>query len=151
MSFLFEGFDFGPLKIHSGWLAVIYAAVLFAMLVDLITGVHKARLAGKARTSEGYKRSCEKAIKYFFPMLCLSMIDLMASTVLTLPYMTMAMGAFNIFCEWKSVMEKTHEKEEIRKAEKTISIILENKEDILKALAQITKEQHEEKEDKSID
>jgi phage-related holin len=124
---LFEGFDFGPLRVHAGWLLLIYAGVLLSMVIDLITGVRKAKAAGVARTSEGYKRSCEKAIKYFFPMMCLSCIDLMVSTLLPLPVMTMAMGAFNIFCEWKSVMEKTHEKEEMRKAERTMSIVLENK------------------------
>jgi hypothetical protein len=64
----------------------------------------------------------------------------MVSTLLPLPVMTMAMGAFNIFCEWKSVMEKTHEKEEMRKAERTMSIVLENKEELAGLISKILKE-----------
>jgi hypothetical protein len=137
---MFQEFDFSVLRLHVCWFVLTYLGVLLAMFVDLITGVRKAKAAGTARTSEGYKRTCDKAIKYFFPMLCLSMIDLMASTLMPIPGFTMAMGAFNIFCEFKSVLEKTHEKEEIRKAEKTMSIVLENKEDFAKLLAKLMKE-----------
>jgi hypothetical protein len=144
---IFTDFDFSPMKLHVCWLMVIYLGVFVAMFVDLVTGVRKAKAAGKARTSEGYKRTCDKAIKYFFPMFCLSMIDLMVSSFMPVPGFTMAMGGFNIFCEFKSVMEKTHEKEEIRKAEKTMSIVLENKEDFAKLLAKLMKEAAQENED----
>jgi hypothetical protein len=137
---LFQEFDFSPMKLHICWLALVYLGVMLAMLLDLITGVRKAKKAGIARTSEGYKRTCDKAIKYIFPMLCLSCIDMMVSSLIPLPLFTMALGAFNIFCEFKSVMEKTHEKKEIRNAEKTMSIILENKEDIAKAMVKLLKD-----------
>lgn len=42
-----------------------------------------------------------------------------------------------IFCEFKSVREKAWEKEELRKAEKTMSVIIENKDDIARMVAQI--------------
>lgn len=42
-----------------------------------------------------------------------------------------------IFCEFISVREKSWEKAELRKAEKTMSVIIENKEDIAKLAAQI--------------
>lgn len=41
------------------------------------------------------------------------------------------------FCEFISVREKSWEKAELRKAEKTMSVIIENKEDIAKLAAQI--------------
>lgn len=42
-----------------------------------------------------------------------------------------------IFCEFKSVREKSWEKAELRKAEKTMSVIIENKDDIARMVAQI--------------
>lgn len=134
---LFEGFETQPLRIFLAWFIVYYSAVLIAMAIDLWVGVSKAKKAGIARRSTGYKRTCDKATKYFFPMLCLSCIDLMACTLLPIPIFTMALAAFNIFCEYRSVMENTHEKAEMRKAEKTMSIILENKDDLAAAIAKI--------------
>ena len=134
---LFEGFETQPLRIFLAWFILYYAAVIVAMAVDLWVGVAKARKAGIATRSTGYKRTCDKATKYFFPMLCLSCIDLMACTLLPVPLFTLALAAFNVFCEYKSVMENTHEKAEMRKAEKTMSIILENKDDLASAIAKI--------------
>ena len=47
-------------------------------------------------------------------MMCLSCIDIIASAVVGLPVLTMVYGAYCVFCELKSVMETTHEKEQIR-------------------------------------
>lgn len=134
---LFEGFETQPLRHFLIWFILYYAAVLLAMAVDLWVGVSKAKKAGIARCSTGYKRTCDKATKYFFPMLCLSCIDLMACTLLPVPLFTLALAAFNVFCEYKSVMENTHEKAEMRKAEKTMSIILENKDDLASAIGKM--------------
>lgn len=134
---LFEGFETQSLRNFLAWFVLYYAAVIVAMTVDLWVGVAKARKAGIATRSTGYKRTCDKATKYFFPMLCLSCIDLMACTLLPVPLFTLALAAFNVFCEYKSVMENTHEKAEMRKAEKTMSIILENKDDLASAIAKI--------------
>ncbi len=53
-----------------------------------------------------------------------------------------------IFCEFKSVREKSWEKAELRKAEKTMSVIIENKDDIAKIMAQILFDNENKKEDK---
>lgn len=98
------------------WLFATYVCVLIAVAIDFISGVRKARKAGVATTSRGYKMTCEKAIKYFLPMVCLSCIDYLASIFLVAPFLTMSMAVFNIFCEWKSVMESTHDKQEIHRA-----------------------------------
>ncbi|MCM1029569.1 MAG: phage holin family protein [Pseudoflavonifractor sp.] len=134
---LFEGIDPHQFKTFIAWLILYYGAVIVAMGIDLWAGVAKARKAGLARRSTGYKRTCDKAGKYFFPMLCLSCIDLIACTLLPLPLFTLALAAFNLFCEYRSVMENTREKAEMRRAEKTMRIILENKDEIAKALAKL--------------
>ena len=59
--------------------------------------------------------------------------------ILPFPAFTMLMAAFNVFCEWKSVMETTHDKEEIREAESTFNVIIKNKDDIAKMISEILK------------
>ena len=67
---------------------------------------------------------------YFLPMLCLSCIDIITSVILPAPFFTILMGGFNIFCEWKSVLESTHDKQELRDKAHTFNVIVKNKDDI---------------------
>ena len=69
-------------------------------------------------------------------MLCLSCIDVLTSVVLPAPFFTLFMGAFNIFCEWKSVLESTHDKQELREAANTFNVIVKNKDDIAAIVTQ---------------
>ena len=81
IEWLFGDFDFSRIHIHVVWLVLTYCAVLFAMFIDLITGLRKAKQAGIATTSRLLKKSCDKAIKYFFPMLCLMPVDFMTAAI----------------------------------------------------------------------
>lgn len=137
IEWLFGDFDFSRIHLHVVWWVLTYGAVLFAMFIDLITGLRKAKQAGIATTSRLLKKSCDKAIKYFFPMLCLMPVDILASQFLPLPAFTMLMAAFNIFCEWKSIMEKTHTKKEIHEAANTVSVIVKNKDDLAQVFAEV--------------
>lgn len=141
----FTIFDFSQIHIHAIWIMITYASVVFAMFVDLITGIRKAKAAGIATTSKLLKKTCDKAIKYFFPMLCLLPIDVMTSNFTSVPVFTMLMAAFNIYCEWKSVMEKTHTKKEIHDAAQTVSVIVKNKDDLAKVFAEVLAKIAEEK------
>lgn len=122
------------------WLAATYVLVLVSVGVDFVSGVRKARLAGQPRHSSGYKRTCDKAVKYFLPMLCLSCIDFIASVFFAAPFLTMTMGAFNIFCEWRSVMETVSDKREIRRAAQTMRLVIENRDDLAAAIARLVTE-----------
>lgn len=137
IEWLFGDFDFSRIHLHVVWWVLTYGAVLFAMFIDLITGLRKAKQAGIATTSRLLKKSCDKAIKYFFPMLCLMPVDILASQFLPLPAFTMLMAAFNIYCEWKSVFEKTHTKREIHEAAQTVSVIVKNKDDLAQVFAEV--------------
>lgn len=137
IDWLFGDFDFSRIHLHVIWWVLTYGAVLFAMFIDLITGLRKAKQAGIATTSRLLKKSCDKAIKYFFPMLCLMPVDILASQFLPLPAFTMLMAAFNIFCEWKSIMEKTHTKKEMHEAAQTVSVIVKNKDDLAQVFAEV--------------
>ena len=136
MDFLLETFKNASLHVHAVWLALTYVAVILAMAIDFIAGLRKAKLAGKVTTSRALKMTTEKATKYFLPMLCLSCIDVLTSVVLPAPFFTMLMGAFNIFCEWKSVLESTHDKQELRDAANTFNVIVKNKDDIAAIVTQ---------------
>ena len=136
MDFLLETFKNASLHVHAVWLALTYVAVILAMARDFIAGLRKAKLAGKVTTSRALKMTTEKATKYFLPMLCLSCIDVLTSVVLPAPFFTMLMGAFNIFCEWKSVLESTHDKQELRDAANTFNVIVKNKDDIASIIMQ---------------
>ena len=78
-------------------------------------------------------------------MLCTMAFDLVASAIVPLPVFTMLVGAFNIFCEVKSVREKYYEKAELRKQERTMRIFLENKDDIAAMLAELLTTKEEKK------
>ena len=133
------GFSTTELQNYARWIIITYGAVTVAMIVDFITGIRRAKKAKIATRSRGYKMTCTKAAKYFLPMLCLTCIDLIGTVIMPCPAFTMIMAAFNIFCEWKSVMETTHDKEEIREAESTFNVIIKNKDDIAKLISELLK------------
>ena len=136
MDFFFETMRNAQLHVHAVWLALTYIAVILAMAVDFVAGLRKAKAAGIASNSRGYKMTTEKAAKYFLPMLCLTCVDVMTSVILPAPFFTMLMGGFNMFCEWKSVMESTHDKQEMRDAANTFNVIVKNKDDIAAIVTQ---------------
>lgn len=55
----------------------------------------------------------------------------------------MTWACWVVFCEFKSVREKAWEKEEIRKQDRTMQVILENKDDIAKAVVDILRHREE--------
>ena len=58
---IFSTFDFTHLQTEAAWFLIIYLATFIAMTFDCITGVIKAKKAGIARTSRGFRRTAEKA------------------------------------------------------------------------------------------
>lgn len=121
------------------------AAMLVAMVVDLIFGVRKAKRNGEATTSTGLKKTCDKARKYFSPFMATACIDIIASCAnLQVPIFSMLWAAYCVFCEFISIREKAWQKAEIRKQERTMKVILENKEDIAKTLIQLLNQEQKE-------
>lgn len=127
------------------------AAMLVAMAVDLYFGVKKAKKNGEATTSTGFKKTCDKSMKYFMPFLCLICIDVIGSAVLPVPAFSMIWAAWCVFCEFKSVREKAWTKAELRKAERTVNVVVENKDDIVKMVAEMILKSQEEKSGKEKD
>ncbi|MBD5314648.1 MAG: hypothetical protein HDS08_00525 [Bacteroides sp.] len=122
---------------HIVIICLCVGGMLFSMLIDLIFGIKKARILGQVTTSTGYKKTCDKGKKYFTPFAVLMCIDIIASVILPAPFFAMIWAAWCIFCEFKSVREKSWTKEELRKAERTMNIVIENKEDIAELMAKL--------------
>ena len=121
------------------------AAMLVAMVVDLIFGVRKAKRNGEATTSTGLKKTCDKARKYFSPFMATVCIDIIAACAnLQVPIFSMLWAAYCVFCEFISMREKAWQKAERRKQERTMKVILENKEDIAKTLIQLLNQEQKE-------
>lgn len=121
-------------------IAICMGALVVSMGIDLFFGIKKAKENGEATTSRGFKKTCDKARKYFSPFMVAVCIDLIACIIIPFPVFSMIWAGYCVFCEFVSVREKSWQKAEIRKQERTLSVMLENKDDIAKMIAEILKE-----------
>ncbi len=116
-----------------------YVGVLLSILIDLRSGTINARRRGVPRTSGGYRRTVDKASRYFITLLALSVIDgvfmvvalLLRSTmgwsIPVLPLFT-TIGAISLcLIEAKSVMENTQQKSDFTSAADSLSDLLDDK------------------------
>ena len=108
---------------HIVLIALSSAATLGAMAIDFVFGLIKAKKRGEARTSTGYKKTASKAQKYFSPFMVLVFIDLICCVVIPFPVFSMFWAAYCVFCEFKSVREKSWQKAELRKLNSEISLL----------------------------
>ena len=145
MSEVFQTFAVEHLYRFAFIVSLCMAAMLVAIVVDLIFGVRKAKRNGEATTSTGLKKTCDKARKYFSPFMATVCIDIIAACAnLQVPIFSMLWSAYCVFCEFISIREKAWQKAEIRKQERTMKVILENKEDIAKTLIQLLNQEQKE-------
>lgn len=122
------------------WLAAMlmldYAAVIVAVVIDLRSGVIRARREGRRRTSRGYRRTVEKLSRYLTTLLALSAVDaLIAGTAMllvstmgwNLPVMPLftTLGALALcFIEGKSVVENTQRRSDFTDAASSVTDLL---------------------------
>lgn len=125
------------LMTHVVLIALTSSSIVGAMIVDFISGLKKARARGEATTSKGLKRTAAKATKYFTPYAVLMFIDIISSAVVPVPAFSMLWGIYCVLCEFLSVREKSWKKAELRAAERTMRIIVENKDDVAKMASEI--------------
>lgn len=120
--------------------ALCMGALVVSMGVDLFFGVKKAKENGEATTSRGFKKTCDKARKYFSPFLVAVCIDIIACIIIPFPVFSMIWAGYCVFCEFVSVREKSWQKAEIRRQERTLNVLLENKDDVAKTVIEILKQ-----------
>lgn len=113
--------------------------VLFAMSVDLVSGIRKAKLRGELRTSTALKRTLTKFISYQGGMIIALGVDLLIhmsqllhlfglSAIYGVPVVTCLVGVFLLVVEFISVREKydAKTKKEMQEAASFIAKLVEN-------------------------
>lgn len=140
--------DYISLRITALIIGIMWLLVACAIIIDLFSGVRKAKERGEARTSYGFKQTVNKLVLYYALMLFAFMFDAIGMFFYPLPIVTFIAAAFLIFIEGKSVLEKAHDKDK-RKFSKSIeelAILLENREDLIKGLSELVKQKEEDNE-----
>ena len=115
-------------------LVALYACVFASVLIDLFFGVARAKRLDIVRTSFGYRRTITKLTNYFGLMLMLSIADIAASILFTMPYFTVIGAIGIVMVEAKSVFENLKLRDKnVEEVQKVLSKLFENK-DQIKAL-----------------
>lgn len=130
--------------------------VLFAMCIDLASGLYKAKQRGEVRSSYGLKRTLSKFITYEGGMLIAAGVDIMIlyckmyelfhiNILVGIPVITGLVGIFLCVVEFISVREKADKKikREMSDAATLLSKMLEN--DTFKEAFRLAIEQQEKK------
>lgn len=97
-------------------LAIVWSAVLVAMTIDFVAGVRKAKRAGIARTSYGFRRSVNKFCRYGTALLfaLLGDVIMIVGTLYGVPYASVVCAILLCIIEGRSWFEKLEEKERAR-------------------------------------
>lgn len=133
--------------------------VLMAMMVDLASGLYKAKLRGELRTSEGLRRTLMKFITYEGGMLIAVGVDVLLNlsqlallfhleAFSNIPVVTCLVGIFLLVVEMLSVREKADAKtrKNIDEAAK-LAIQVAAKEEIVSLIQQAMEKRMNEKND----
>lgn len=124
---------------------IFYIAIFLAIMLDLFSGIRKAKQRNELRTSYGYKRTVDKISRYFNAIFVLSIIDIVITILMVhnwfnipaLPYLT-GLGTLGLcFIELKSIYEKSEDKVKINDAAHMLSQVIKNKDDGDKILEEI--------------
>ncbi len=129
-------------------MVVAMVIVFVAMVVDLASGINKARINGKIKTSWGLKRTMSKFIMYEGGMLIAGGVDVLMHfshlydlfclhAIKGVPVITCLVGAFLCVVEFMSVREKASVKmkKEFGETAKMLGQ-LASREDFVKVLAE---------------
>lgn len=139
----------------------LYLLVMAAMVADLWSGVRKARKLGIAASSYGFKRTVDKAAKYYNLMIALTVIDAMHMGAIwyleeyyqyhlpMFPFITL-LGAICIgLIEIKSIYEKAEDKvriDNVAALAKQIIVHRDSMDEIANAVGDYMKKKENEKE-----
>jgi len=142
--------DFASLQTKIYIIIALYIVAFFAVFLDFLSGVHKARKHKDLISSSGYRRSVDKAVKYVNLMACFTLIDIVLSlfNTVTVPFATIVVVVIVCAIEIKSIWERYDEKEKVRDAAKTLSVVLKNKKDLAKLLEALSQTENEKNKEK---
>lgn len=133
---------FDWIKIKEMTVVAVFAfiIVLLAMMIDLISGINKAKQRGEIRSSWGLKRTLSKFIMYEGGMLIAFGVDLFIyfsrifelfrlSVINGVPVITCLVGIYLLVVEFMSIREKADKKtkKDFSEAGELITKLLESK------------------------
>lgn len=126
-------------------IGIMWFLVALAICIDLFSGVRKAKERGEVRTSYGFQQTVNKVVMYYCFMLFALMFDCIGMFFYPLPFTTLVAATFLIFIEFKSVLEKAHEKDKrkFNKSMRDLAILLDNREDLMNGFVEIVKQKME--------
>ena len=131
--------------------------VLIAMLLDLASGLYKAKLRGEIRSSQALKRTITKFITYEGGMMIAAGVDLLIhlsrlvdlfglDVLIGVPVVTCLVGVFLLVVEFISIREKADKKtrKDMEAAAELLSSVLtnENARDMLRAAMEMQDKKH---------
>lgn len=117
---------FEPFNVQLTVLAVVYVLVFFVVMLDLVSGLGKAKRRGKLRSSYALRKTVDKLVRYFSMLLVITAIDAVQMLAVSqwdlatghhvpiLPFLTFLAAMFVGFIELKSIYENSEEKERAR-------------------------------------
>lgn len=120
--------DYNGLKTMALLVGVAAIAVVIAIMLDLASGLRKAKLRGEARRSYAYERTTTKLMRNGSLVLIMAMIDLLLffghlweiiglSLLCNVPVITFIAAAWMCFVQAESIREKAEDKAERKSAE----------------------------------
>jgi hypothetical protein len=119
--------DLNGLKLMTLMVGVAAIAVVIAIMLDLASGLRKAKLMGEARSSYAYERTTTKLMRNGSVVLIMAMIDLMLffghlweiiglDLLANVPVVTFIASAWMCFVQAESIREKAEDKAERKSA-----------------------------------
>lgn len=140
-----------------------YKLVFLIVLVDLVSGLRKAKYRGEKIYSDKLKRTTKKLGGYYTPMLGLTVVDCMQMFAIwylntyhswnipLFPFMTL-IGALGVgMIEIKSILEKAEEKQKLERVAILASDVVRNRDDASAMIAEIAKYMKESENHKPIE
>ena len=131
------------LYLHIFLITLAAGTILVSMGIDMVSGINKAKKIGQEITSRKMGGTFTKAWDYFAPFTCLTLLDLLASIILPFPFFSLVCAGVCVYREFKSIREKSWQKQQIHDFDRTIKIAAADKADIAKILASIVGEDKE--------
>lgn len=138
-----------------GIVVLSMVVVLFAMIIDLISGLMKAKQRNEVRSSYGLKRTLNKFIMYEGGMLIAAGVDLLIhfshllelfhlEVIHGIPVVTLLLGIYLLVVEGISVREKADQKirGEMQKANEIMSKMI-SREELVELLTDVVKRRDE--------
>ena len=118
--------QFEPFTTQITVLAIVYVLVFFVVMLDLISGISKAKRRGKLRSSYALRKTVDKLVRYFSMVFAITAIDVVQMLAISqwdlatghkipcLPFLTFIAAMFVGFIELKSIYENGDAKEQAR-------------------------------------